>query len=81
MGISPILKMQNGAVITYQVMYGHKWTFYAVWSSSEVSYCMSLDFSQHILLHATHNESQTFIWMKQYKLFLKKSMYFKLGMF
>lgn len=58
MGISPTLKMQNGAVITYQVMYGHKWTFYTVWSSSLVSYCTSLDFSRGTLLHATHNESQ-----------------------
>lgn len=30
MGILPVLKMQNEAGITYQVVYWHKWTFYTV---------------------------------------------------
>lgn len=60
MGVLLVLKMQNEAEITHQAVYRHKWTFYTVWTFSEVSYCMNPNFFQDILLLATHNESQGF---------------------
>jgi hypothetical protein len=74
MGISPILKTQNGAVITFRVMYGDKWTFYIVSCSSGVSCYMNLDFFQGILWHTTHNESQRFSSNKS-SFSLKKKIY------
>ena len=68
MGILPVLKMQNGTGITYQVVYGHKWTFYTVWTFSEGSCCKNPNFFQDILLLATHNESQGFGLAKPYQL-------------
>ena len=68
MGILSVLKMQNGTEITHQVVYGHKWIFYTVWTFSEVSCCQNPNFFQGILLLATHNEKQVFGLDKQYQL-------------
>ena len=63
MGVLSVLKMQNGTAITYQVVYGHKWIFYTVWTFSEVSCCKNPNFFQGILLLATHNENQGLVWI------------------